>query len=150
LPALGSMASGKLTPAKRERELWPPAENGEEFQYVFTGNEEAPQGVNADSVKKLQGRRVKTLCKEVDGRRLAVSLLGGPQGDNATNFVRSAISWCFKNPLPKPGSKLEGKEQMPMARFFSRAHVPLPPSGLFHTACIRLSHVHVVIGFRVC
>jgi hypothetical protein len=25
-------ASGKLTPAKRERELWPPAENGEEFQ----------------------------------------------------------------------------------------------------------------------
>ena len=56
LPALGSMASGKLTPAKRERELWPPAENSEEFQYVFTGNKEAPHGVNADSVKQLQGR----------------------------------------------------------------------------------------------
>ena len=54
--SLGNMASGKLTPAKRERELWPPAENSEEFQYVFTGNKEAPHGVNADSVKQLQGR----------------------------------------------------------------------------------------------
>ena len=41
-----------------------PVEVGEEFEYIFTGNDEVSKGcsVSVDALKDLQGRKVKAKC----------------------------------------------------------------------------------------
>ena len=77
---------------KRQRADWPPSQSGEEFSYMFTGQETL--GLSANDIIKV------CMCAEGQHGNVAQAIKHNhPHGDNAHNFFKSAAKYCLAHPL---------------------------------------------------
>ena len=117
-----SGAEGKKVSEKKRKLPWPPGDPGQEFVYIFTGEEQI--GCNVEVMRTVKGREVKAMCEQGErGNLIAASVQHGPHVDNEHNFLKSAVKYCLDNPLHAVGGGL--------SKFWG--WTAAPPRGGHHT-----------------